>query len=79
VEEVTQKKALMLLVPNTYATNFLDAEQRADEFVVLSRLVATVPVRMINSRNDVAGPEELCEIIRRDFASLDSRMSPLDH
>jgi hypothetical protein len=73
VEEVTQKTALMLLVPNTYATNFLDAEQRAEEFAVLSRLVAAVPVRMINSRKDVVGPEEFCEIIRRDFAALDSR------
>jgi hypothetical protein len=79
VEEVTQKTALMLLVPNTYATNFLDAEQRAEEFAILSRLVAAVPVRMINSRKDVAGPEELCQIIRRDFAALGSPMSPLDH
>jgi len=79
VEEVTQKTALMLLVANTYATNFLDAEQRAEEFAVLSRLVAGVPVRTINSRKDVAGPEELCEIISRDFAALDSPMSPIDH
>jgi hypothetical protein len=78
VEEVTQKAALMLLVPNTYATNFLDAEQRAAEFAVLSRLVAAVPVRMFNSRKDLVGPEELCQIIRRDFAALDSPMSPLD-
>jgi hypothetical protein len=79
VEEVTQKEALMLLVQNTYATNFLDAEQRAEEFAVLSRLVAAVPVRMINSRKDVVGPEELCQIIVRDFAAHGSPMSPLDH
>jgi hypothetical protein len=79
VEEVTQKAALMLLVQNTYATNFLDAEQRAEEFAVLSRLVAAVPVRMINSRKDVVDPEELCQIIRRDFAALGSPMSPPEH
>jgi hypothetical protein len=79
VQQIAQKAALMLLVANTYATNFLDPEQRAEEFAVLSRLVAAVPVRMINSPKDVARLEELCEIIRRDFAALDSPMSPLDH
>jgi hypothetical protein len=75
VEQIAQKEALMLLVANTYATNFLDAEQRAVEFAVLSHLVATVPVRMINSPKDVAVVEQLCEIIRRDFATVDSRAS----
>jgi len=79
VQQIAQKAALMVLVANTYATNFLDSEQRAEEFAVLSRLVAAVPVRMINSPKDVARLEELCEIIRRDFAAIDFPASRADH
>jgi hypothetical protein len=77
LEEVTQKTALMLLVANTYATNFLDAEQRAKEFEVLSRLVATVPVRKINRGTKGAGIEEFCAAIQRNFASIGSPSSRL--
>jgi hypothetical protein len=48
LEIISQKTALIVLVENTYATNFLDAKQRAAEFEVLSRVVGTVPVRKIN-------------------------------
>ena len=54
VEIVSQKTALMTLVGNTYATNFLDATQRAEEFKILSRVVATVPVRKIVRGKSVA-------------------------
>ncbi len=78
VETISQKTALMMLVGNTYATNFLDVQQRADEFVVLSRLVGSVPIRKINPRRDTVGLDELCEAIRQDFAGIDSLASFLD-
>lgn len=78
VETISQKTALMMLVGNTYATNFLDVQQRADEFMVLSRLVGTVPIRKINPRRDTVGLDELCEAIRQDFAGIDSPASFLD-
>jgi hypothetical protein len=34
---------------------------------------------MINSPKDVARLEELCEIIRRDFAAIDFPASRVDH
>jgi hypothetical protein len=67
VEAIFQKTAMMTLVTNTYATNFLDAKQRAEEFAVLSRLVATVPVRQINAPREAVGPQQLCTVIRQDF------------
>jgi hypothetical protein len=70
VEAISQKNALMMLVGNTYAANFLDVKQRAEEFAVLSRLVANVPVRRINSRRNVTGVNELCELIRKDFVGV---------
>jgi hypothetical protein len=72
VEIISRKTALMMLVENTYATNFLDAKQRAKEFEVLTRVVATVPVRKINRGTEGAGVEEFCGAIQRNFASIHS-------
>jgi len=77
VEMISQKTALIMLVENTYATNFLDAQQRAKEFEVLGRVVATVPVRKINRGK--AGVKEFCEVIQRNFASIGSPSSHLEH
>jgi hypothetical protein len=70
VESISQKTAMMTLVTNTYATNILDAKQRAEEFAVLGRLVSAVPVRMINAQRGTLRVDELCDVIQRDFISL---------
>jgi hypothetical protein len=70
IEATSQKSALLMLVGNTYATNFLDAKQRAKEFEVLGRLVDAVPVRRINPSRNVTSVNELCELIRQDFMSV---------
>jgi len=54
-------------VGNTYAARFLDANQRAEEFALLGRLVEGVPVRRLNARRNGIGVNELCELIRQDF------------
>ncbi len=74
---VPKKDAFVMLVANTYATNFLDAKQRAKEFEVLSRLVAQVPVRKVNARRGLVSIGELCEVIYRDATGIDS--SSLSH
>lgn len=79
VEIISQKRALIMLVGNTYATNFLDAEQRAEEFRVLSRVVGAVPVRQINRQRETAEIEEFCAAIQQDFASVDSWSNSLEH
>jgi hypothetical protein len=60
----------MMLVANTYATNFLDARQRAQEFEVLGRLVDSVPIRKVNPQRGVLPVEDLCEEIQRNFFSM---------
>jgi hypothetical protein len=78
IKIISQKTALMMLVANTYATNFLDARQRAEEFEVLSRVVATAPVRKINRGREAAGVEEFCGTIQRNFAKIDSPSNRLE-
>jgi hypothetical protein len=78
IEIISQKTALMILVGNTYATNFLDAKQRAEEFQVLSRVVAAVPVRQINRQRETAEVEEFCAAVQQDFASVESQSNSLD-
>jgi hypothetical protein len=70
IESISQKTAMMTLVTNTYATNFLDAKQRAEEFAVLGRLVSAVPVRKVNAKRGTLPVGELCDVIQRDFGSL---------
>jgi hypothetical protein len=72
VERLSQKAAMMTLVTNAYGTNILDAKQRAEEFVVLSRLATAVPVRQVNAPRETVGPHERCKMIRQDFASINS-------
>jgi len=67
IEAISKKSALLMLVGNTYAARFLDANQRAEEFALLGRLVEGVPVRRLNARRNGIGVNELCELIRQDF------------
>jgi hypothetical protein len=70
IEPISKKSALLMLVGNTYAARFLDANQRAEEFAVLGRLVAGVPVRRLNPQRNGKGVNELCELIRQDFVGV---------
>jgi hypothetical protein len=58
-------------VADTYANKILDREMRASEFAVLGRLVTTIPIRQVHPHNDANRIEDLCRIIREDFATLE--------
>jgi hypothetical protein len=60
------KSSLMSLVANTYATNLLDRAMRAEEFAVLDRLVASVPVRMLTAHTSLLQIDDLCSLIYSD-------------
>ena len=79
VGSISRKNAMMTLVTNTYATNFLAGKQRAEEFAVLGRLASVIPVRRINGERSTLRVDDLCEVIQRDFASITSTASSLDH
>ena len=75
VETISDREALMALVVNSYATNILDREMRAQEFNIFSRLVSSVPVRHIIPHQDPARIEELCQVIQEDFELLQLKKS----
>jgi hypothetical protein len=66
IEEVLGGEALISLVANTYVNYLLDSEMRAREFDVLSRVLATVPVRRVRIPADPSKVFALCESIIED-------------
>jgi hypothetical protein len=75
IEEVRPQAGLLSLVADTFANKILDREMRAHEFAVLGRLVTMVPIRRLHPRNDGSRLEELCAMIRKDFANFQSATS----
>jgi hypothetical protein len=70
VQAARGQSSLVSLLANTYANNLLDRTMRAEEFAVLDRLVARVPIRVLSPHEDPARLEQLCDCIREDFRSL---------
>lgn len=73
VKHVSEPKALMSLVANTYATHLMDTVMRAREFEILGRLLKTVPVRQIIPHASTSRIPNLCQLIRKDFEELKIR------
>jgi hypothetical protein len=73
IEAVPAQEGFFLLVANSYATNMLDSEMRTKEFRTLSSLVLKVPIRRLFTSKGNLPPEELCTVVRRDFAELAPR------
>jgi hypothetical protein len=62
--------ALVHLVANTYANDFLDGAQRARELEVLGRLVNHVPVRLVRAPDDPGQARDTCEAMIADLREL---------
>jgi hypothetical protein len=60
-------KGLITLVGNTWATRVLDRAMRAEEFELLARLVALVPVRRVYRLVKAVLLPRLCDAIVADF------------
>jgi len=67
IETLTGTEALINLVANTYANDFLDPRMRADEFEALTRVLRHVPVRRVRAPNDRGAVTRVCESIVEDF------------
>ena len=70
LEELHAKAGLLALITGSYARRCLDPSQRAQEFDVLARLVANVPLRSLGPCDDIARIAGLCDTILRDFRRL---------
>ena len=71
VEAVAGQIGFLALVANSFATNMLDSEMRANEFRTLSRLVAKVPLRRLFTSKGQLPPADLCQVVLQDLTSLD--------
>jgi hypothetical protein len=70
METMIPSSALITLVANTYVNYLLDAQMRGQEFTVLSRLVAGVPVRAVKPPDDSLRLREFAESIAADAKEL---------
>jgi hypothetical protein len=71
VEAVTAQTGFLSLIANSYATNMLDSEMRANEFRTLSSLIAKVPLRRLFTSKGQLPPADLCQLVLQDLAFLD--------
>jgi hypothetical protein len=67
VSDVSSSEALLALVANTYATNLIDRDMRGEEFAVLGRLTAGLPVRVAHPSADPSQIENFCRAIHDDL------------
>lgn len=67
IEAMSPATALIELVSDSHATEFVARPQRAQEFDVLARLLQDVPARRVTASEDLARVPQLCEAIVRDF------------
>lgn len=70
VEDLCGPEAFISLVANSYVNWFLDKEMRAQEFEVLSRLVARVPLRRVKLHSDIGRLAQARDLIIEDFERL---------
>ena len=66
LEEVSGGDALAGLVVNTYVNYLLDREMRSEEFDLLSRVVAGIPIRRVRPPADPGAVFDLCQAIATD-------------
>jgi len=66
VEEVSGEQAFMALVANTYVNYLLDQDMRRDEFDVLGRVFAGIPIRRVRIPMQPSAVFDLCEAIAAD-------------
>ena len=66
IEPLAGRGALMALVNNTYVNYLLDAEMRAQEFDLLGRLMARVPLRTLVLSDPRPEPDVICDLVLDD-------------
>ena len=74
---IPPRESLTALIGNTYASYATDARMQASDFDVLSRLVATVPMRRVNPHADPSHLSKLCDLIVDDFENRVGTTTPI--
>jgi hypothetical protein len=73
VSAIPDREVLLSLVANTYATNLIDHTMRGAEFDLLSRLVSSVPVRMVHASGELSRIGDLCQAIESDLKAQNGK------
>lgn len=70
IEPAGLPDALIDLISDSHAAEYVDKAQRAEEFDALARLLRVVPARRVTPCEDLARIPELCRAIVRDLEGL---------
>jgi hypothetical protein len=70
VRPLDQAAGLVELIANTYGTKLLDKHMRARQFELLTRVLATVPLRRVTPHADAGRIPALCDLLLADFGTL---------
>jgi hypothetical protein len=70
LEMPTPRESLVALIANSYATGIQDTEMRAQEFALLGRILASVPVRRVRPHQDPSKIDRMCEVIQSGYSAL---------
>lgn len=70
INAVPAHQSLIKLLANTYATSFLDKQLRAQEFDVLGRVTANLPIKLVTPHADSKFLRKLCDLIWEDFQTI---------
>lgn len=70
IEPLVGTEAMLALIANKYVTRISEREQNRRDFVLLSELAASVPIRRITRRDALPDLHATCEAILADYASL---------
>jgi len=69
IRPMSQAEAMLSLLANGYANKLINRSLRAEEFHVLSKIAASIPIKKIFPHCDAQRLPELCEVIVRDVRS----------
>lgn len=70
VEHIAGSQAMLDLAGNVYGTLMRQPEHRADEFAMLARLCAQVPIRSLRPHADPSRLPDVCRYILDDVAAM---------
>jgi ABC-type dipeptide/oligopeptide/nickel transport system ATPase component len=73
IEAIAPKAGMLELIANAYAPHMKDRAARAQEFELLRKVVAEVPLRRVIPSTRLTEVHRLCDVILEDFRTLPFR------
>lgn len=70
IEPASGTEALLVLLANKYVTRYSEREQDKRDFVLLSKLAASVPIRRVTRSDTLSDLDATCEAIVADYDAL---------